>query len=319
MNGWIKLMRSAELLEVLEHYPNAFTLLTLIAVRARRSDEKLNPHNLGLGEALIGDYQAAGMSRQQYRTAIDKLKEMGLVTIKATNKGTVATICNSVIYDINLDHNQPTTQPTIQPAAQPSSEPTMQPAISQPEAAEATTNNKEELEAPKTIEEKIEEIVTYLNIRTGSKFRPSTKSTQGSIKARLAEGYKLEDFKRVIDTKAEKWLNDPKMSDYLRPETLFTPTHFESYLNEKGKGEALVMDVEALQKMKTDNPQAFSEMAVKIKEAGFRPYYVKGAENKSIWKGFVDIKNPSTVQKYENAGYEIKRDGEGKIERFIQK
>ena len=39
------------------------------------------------------------------------------------------------------------------------------------------------------------------------------------------------DFKRVIDTKATQWENDPNMSRYLRPETLFGPK-FESYLNE---------------------------------------------------------------------------------------
>ena len=76
------------------------------------------------------------------------------------------------------------------------------------------------------------EIIDYLNEKTNSQFRNSTKKTQTLIKARFAEGFNLEDFKKVIDTKATEWLNDSKMSKFLRPETIFG-TKFESYLNQK--------------------------------------------------------------------------------------
>ena len=49
---------------------------------------------------------------------------------------------------------------------------------------------------------------------------------------RLAEGFTIDDFKKVIDVKCAQWLNDPNMKKYLRPETLFKASHFESYLNE---------------------------------------------------------------------------------------
>ena len=51
------------------------------------------------------------------------------------------------------------------------------------------------------------------------------------INARLNNGFSLEDFKKVIDTKTNEWKNDKTMCKYLRPETLFV-TKFESYLNE---------------------------------------------------------------------------------------
>ena len=76
------------------------------------------------------------------------------------------------------------------------------------------------------------EIIDYLNEKTGSQFRNNTKKTQTLIKARFAEGFNLDDFKKVIDTKAAEWLNDSKMSKFLRPETIFG-TKFESYLNQK--------------------------------------------------------------------------------------
>ena len=75
------------------------------------------------------------------------------------------------------------------------------------------------------------EIVNYLNEVCGTKYRHTTKATQRHINARLNEGFTLDQFKQVIDIKASQWLDDPKMSIYLRPETLFG-TKFESYLNE---------------------------------------------------------------------------------------
>lgn len=77
-----------------------------------------------------------------------------------------------------------------------------------------------------------DEIVGYLNERTGSAFKPDSKETRRHIKARWNDGYRLSDFKRVIDIKVSKWGPDPKMVDFLRPQTLFS-TKFESYLNEK--------------------------------------------------------------------------------------
>lgn len=77
----------------------------------------------------------------------------------------------------------------------------------------------------------VAEAVDYLNCRTGRSFKAASKATVRHARARVAEGYGIEDFKRVIDVKAAQWENDPNISRYLRPETLFGPK-FESYLNE---------------------------------------------------------------------------------------
>ena len=76
------------------------------------------------------------------------------------------------------------------------------------------------------------EIVDYLNKKTSQRYRASSQKTRRLIKARFNEGFSLDDFKHVIDTKTADWLKDEKMSRYLRPETLFG-TKFENYLNEK--------------------------------------------------------------------------------------
>ena len=77
-----------------------------------------------------------------------------------------------------------------------------------------------------------QEVVEYLNQKTGKNFKHTSKVTQRHIRARLAEGFTVSDFKQVIDKKCSDWLRDQKMKEYLRPETLFG-TKFESYLNSK--------------------------------------------------------------------------------------
>lgn len=80
-----------------------------------------------------------------------------------------------------------------------------------------------------------DEIITYLNEKTGKNYRSKMKSTRRLIQARFNEGFTLEDFKKVIDNKVADWNHVPSpgekdMRPYLRPETLFG-TKFESYLN----------------------------------------------------------------------------------------
>lgn len=89
-----------------------------------------------------------------------------------------------------------------------------------------------ELANCETCSSDIKEIIEYLNLVTGSSYRSNTPKTQQMIRARLKEGFTVEDFKIVIDKKAKSWGKDPKMQEFLRPITLFG-TKFESYLNEK--------------------------------------------------------------------------------------
>ena len=77
-------------------------------------------------------------------------------------------------------------------------------------------------------------VIDYLNSKTGQHFRSSTKATQQHINARLAEGFKVEDFKRVVDNMWTTW-KGTEWEQYMRPSTLFG-TKFENYLNRKPQG-----------------------------------------------------------------------------------
>lgn len=74
-------------------------------------------------------------------------------------------------------------------------------------------------------------IVSYLNEKAGTRYKPTTPKTKTAIHARLSEGFILDDFKTVIDKKCAEWTGT-EFEKYLRPETLFG-TKFESYLNVK--------------------------------------------------------------------------------------
>ena len=76
-------------------------------------------------------------------------------------------------------------------------------------------------------------VIDYLNRKASTNYRATTKNTQSFINARVREGYTVEDFKKVIDSKSKEWLNTD-FEKYLRPSTLFG-TKFENYLNEANK------------------------------------------------------------------------------------
>lgn len=75
----------------------------------------------------------------------------------------------------------------------------------------------------------IKNIIDYLNKKANKSYRASTESTARHIRARLNEGFTVDDFFAVIDKKCAEWMGT-EWDKYLRPETLFG-TKFESYLN----------------------------------------------------------------------------------------
>lgn len=96
---------------------------------------------------------------------------------------------------------------------------------------ENTTETTTDILSGKPDHAPYQEILDYLNSKAGTSYRASSKATQRFINARLNENFTVEDFKKVIDIKAASWKDDPKMSKYLRPQTLFS-NKFEGYLNE---------------------------------------------------------------------------------------
>lgn len=90
---------------------------------------------------------------------------------------------------------------------------------------------EQEKEKKYIVEQQVETVIAFLNEKAGTSYRASTEATKKHIRARLAEGYTVEDFKDVIEKKCAEWLGTD-YAKYLRPETLFG-SKFEGYLNAK--------------------------------------------------------------------------------------
>lgn len=79
------------------------------------------------------------------------------------------------------------------------------------------------------------EVIEYLNRKANTQYKPKSSTTIQLISGRLSEGFKKEDFFKVIDNKVEHWKNT-EQEQYLRPITLFSKSKFESYLNQPRNG-----------------------------------------------------------------------------------
>lgn len=167
MNGFIKLKRSPELEHLVLTRPSAYILLTLIAFRAKRTNERTF-NGLEVGEALVGDYSKYLSTRRKYRTDVNILKEAQLITTRKSNRGTIAKLADSSIFDINTeeeDHQEDHQKTTSRPPA------------GQQEATNKECKNERMKEvyiaAPKVAAPKIptefQRIMSFLEETTGAK------------------------------------------------------------------------------------------------------------------------------------------------------
>jgi len=76
----------------------------------------------------------------------------------------------------------------------------------------------------------VEKTIRRLNELAGTSYRPNTKVTAEHINARISDGYTLEDFETVLESKWDEWKDNSDMRKFYRPKTLFSPEHFEAYL-----------------------------------------------------------------------------------------
>jgi hypothetical protein len=212
--NYVQLIRSDEAKFLLANHPLSFAVLSFIAIHARRYNG--HPDGLIIGDALVSSECFPGLSRQNFRTAIEKLGKDNFIkivsngkklfereksTIKITIKGYLVNITCLTIYDINSDDgNQRNNQRVTN---------------DQP-----TGNHKQERRR-KNNKEKEEQIYA----QSASPLHTKVESLFFNLKSSLFEGISLEDrkdwevmFPNVnLDleiTKATQWLkSNPSRSN----------------------------------------------------------------------------------------------------------
>ena len=211
--GWIKLHR--QLLDW-EWYSdiNVTRLFLHLMLKANHKDKKYRGTTIKRGQLLTGREllsSETGLSEQQIRTCLTKLKSTSDVTIKSTSKGTLLTVDNYSVYQGCDDVSTSKSTSTL--------------TNEQPTDNQRVTTNKNDKNV-----NNVKEVIDHLNLVTNSKYKTSTKSHIENISARLNDGHSVDDLKAVINSKSAEWLNDKAMAQYLRPSTLFQASKFQGYL-----------------------------------------------------------------------------------------
>lgn len=117
------------------------------------------------------------------------------------------------------------------------------------QGTQLSTPRVQEFRDRKAIEETIDEIMLYFNTVTGKRYNLKTRSYREHLRARLNDGYTVDQIKAVVSFKHKMWIGDPHMSKYITPDTLFRPGHFDRYLNEipieeqKARGDGTMLNV----------------------------------------------------------------------------
>lgn len=111
-------------------------------------------------------------------------------------------------------------------------------------------------------------VLTHLNQISGSRYQKSKTSLE-NIRARLREGYSVAELQLVIDLKHEHWHENDEQYQYMRPETLFGPKKFESYLQSATRWEQKGRPKRADWGAKKRDVMAFGPVDTTIPE-GFR-------------------------------------------------
>lgn len=88
--------------------------------------------------------------------------------------------------------------------------------------------DNQKTEKNKFLKQEALEILEFLNFKTGRNFKDS-KTNLDFILSKLKDGATKKECKQIIAMMCRKWMGDEKMSDYLRPATLFNKTNFEQY------------------------------------------------------------------------------------------
>ena len=115
MCRWVKLYDN--LLEWEWHDdPSCMTLLVHLLLMANYKDNAYHGQTIQRGQRMVKVTELAekvGLSRQQCRTALDKLERSGFITKTSTNHTTIITICNYDRYQAPSDGNQPTSNQQV--------------------------------------------------------------------------------------------------------------------------------------------------------------------------------------------------------------
>lgn len=243
MQGWIKLYRELGDKPIwLESTPEQKVILITLLMMANHDSKEWEwmgrPYKAEAGQFVtslqkIAAKSGKGISIQNVRTALKRFEKYDFLTDESTKVNRLITIVNWGIYQGSADKaNKAINSQLTDDQQSANSQLTTNKNVRTKEGKnERIKDNAGQMPDPIPYRE----IIEHLNQNTGKAFKHTAAGHKKLIKARWNEGYRLEDFKKVIEVKSADWLNDSKMDQYLQPSTLFA-SKFDQYLNQQSKG-----------------------------------------------------------------------------------
>lgn len=214
-------MAERRILEMFESDPAGSHLYARLLVEASIADRVVSAAgrsvSLKRGQLVFGRsawQKKTGLSEKVIRRVLKQLEEVGELGQQNYGKFTVISIASMM--------NGP---------AQGQQKARSRPAESHSYKREDGDKEKEVIKESCRAEPdpRVSQVIGLLNEMTGSKYRTTAKGHSQNINARLSEGHPLDDLLAVVRHKTGEWGSDPRMAQYLRPETLFG-NKFQGYL-----------------------------------------------------------------------------------------
>jgi uncharacterized phage protein (TIGR02220 family) len=200
--------------------PDHVAIFVQLLLRANYKTTKYRGTEIRRGQVVSGRKKLqewTGIEENKAYRLLKALQATGEIDIKSNNRFSIVTIRNYEAYQGKniLSRQQNDNRATTKRQQM------------------NTSNNLNNLNKQESLSGKpdvVGQVVEFLNLKAGKKFKKTTPGTRSHIQARVNEGFTLDDFKSVIEKKVSEW-GGTEMEKFLRPQTLFGPK-FESYLNQ---------------------------------------------------------------------------------------
>jgi len=242
MEGWISLHRKFLSWEWFDD-SGMVKLFIFLMLTANHKDGYWKGISIKRGQLITGLNKlnsATGIPIQSLKTFLKRLEKTGEIRKQSTNKFTIITLCkyddyqrDKIITNKQTTNHQQTTNKQLTTNNNVNKE------IKERESKDScqlsvdvgSKNKSPNEEKESGYFHEVCEVINYLNLKTGKKLRPESKSSK-HIRGRLRDGFLVEDLKLVVDLKVDEWLHDVKMKKYLKPDTLFNAEKFDKYQDE---------------------------------------------------------------------------------------
>jgi uncharacterized phage protein (TIGR02220 family) len=229
MSGYIKLHRLFQKWEWRDD-PNCVSVFIDLLHQANYVDGNyrgiaIPRGSLTTSQEKIG--QRTGLSISQVRTVLDKLSLTGEIAVKITNKYSMISILKWEIYQ--GDDRQDSSPIALQSQSGRSRVATSKKLINQEGEKEQPTPSAK-LAAGGAIVSPEFLVIDYFNSTLKKSFK-QTNSNHNPIKARLKEGYTVEEMKTLIDHIAKTWVYDSFWQNQIKIPTIFS-SKFDGYYQE---------------------------------------------------------------------------------------